>query len=113
MLKARTNLVSKDNPYLFAQIKKSLKWINGSNVLKKIAFDCGAQHPESLTSSRLRKQIATVLQILNLSEIEMEQIATFMGHTRKTHEKFYRYVSIYLKICSHIIFSGCDKLKIF
>ncbi|KAJ8946593.1 hypothetical protein NQ314_008848 [Rhamnusium bicolor] len=40
------------------------------------------------------KRVITVgkgmLQILNLTEIEMEQVATFMGHTKKTHEEFYR-----------------------
>ncbi|KAJ8931968.1 hypothetical protein NQ318_016805 [Aromia moschata] len=42
---------------------------------RKYAQTSGAKNPETLTSSRLRKQIATVLQILNLSDIEMEQIA--------------------------------------
>ncbi|KAJ8938183.1 hypothetical protein NQ314_011591 [Rhamnusium bicolor] len=51
---------------------------------------CGAKCPERITSSRLRKQIATVLQILSLNEVEIEQVASFIGHTKKTHEEFYR-----------------------
>lgn len=89
-VRRKTTFVPKSNPFLFAQINTPSKWINGSNVLRKFAVACGAQHPDTLTSSRLRKQIATILQILNLNEIEMEQIATFMGHTKKTHEQFYR-----------------------
>lgn len=89
-IRSKTTFVLRDNPYLFAQVNNSNQWINGSSILRKYAVVCGAQHPLSLTSSRLRKQIATVLQILNLTEVEMEQIASFMGHTRKTHEQFYR-----------------------
>lgn len=90
VLKCRDNFVPKENPFLFALVDSRSQWINGSNVLKKIANSCGLKHPETITSSRLRKQIATVLQILSLNDIEMEQLATFMGHTKKTHEEFYR-----------------------
>lgn len=92
MLKVRehTDFIPKENPYLFALDGTKDRWIDGAYVLRKYANSCGAQNPATITSSRLRKQIATVLQILNLNEIEMEQLATFMGHTKKTHEEFYR-----------------------
>lgn len=83
-------LIPKENPYLFALIGSKDEWMDGSTVLQKYAKNCGASFPETLTSSRLRKQIATVLQILNLDDSEKEQVASFMGHTRKTHEEFYR-----------------------
>lgn len=89
-VRKKTSFVSPENQFLFAVTGKSCNWVNGSAVLRKYAKHCGAQNPNTLTSSRLRKQIATVLQILNLSDSEMEQIATFMGHTKKTHEQFYR-----------------------
>lgn len=88
-IRKKTNFVPKENPYLFA-LTGTTKWVDGSRVLKKFAVNCGALNPETLTSSRLRKQIATVLQILNLNESEMEQVSKFMGHTKKTHEEFYR-----------------------
>lgn len=85
MLKVRehTDFIPKENPYLFALDGTKDRWIDGAYVLRKYANSCGAQNPATITSSRLRKQIATVLQILNLNEIEMEQLATFMGHTKK------------------------------
>ncbi|CAH0560528.1 unnamed protein product [Brassicogethes aeneus] len=86
----KTDFIPTANPYLFALPGSTTKWIDGSRVLRKFAANCGAENPLTLTSSRLRKQIATVLQILNLNEIEMEQVASFMGHTKKTHEEFYR-----------------------
>lgn len=54
----------------------------------------GAENTQTLTSTRLRKEIATVLQILSLNKIEIEQVPYFMGHTKTTHEEFYRYVCI-------------------
>ncbi|KAK4887391.1 hypothetical protein RN001_003662 [Aquatica leii] len=90
LVREKTDFVPKENPFLFALIRTSSKWVNGSTVLRKFAENCGAKNPSTLTSSRLRKQIATVLQILNLNENEMEQVAKFMGHTKKTHEGFYR-----------------------
>lgn len=83
-------LIPKKNPFLFALIRSKDKWIDGSSVLRQYAANCGADFPKTLTSSRLRKQIATVLQILNLDETEKEQVASFMGHTKKTHEEYYR-----------------------
>ncbi|XP_074034465.1 uncharacterized protein isoform X2 [Leptinotarsa decemlineata] len=64
--------------------------MDGSSVLREYAALCGAENPKTLTSSRLKKQIATVLQVINLNETEKEQVASFMGHTKKTHEELYR-----------------------
>lgn len=93
-----TEFVPNNNPYLFALVGSSVKWVDGSFALRKYASASGCKNKSTITSSRLRKQIATVLQILNLNSTEMEQVATFMGHTKKTHEKFYRLVLITL-IC--------------
>lgn len=43
-----------------------------------------------LMSTRLRKHLAIITKILKLEKNELEQLATFMGHTQKTHEEFYR-----------------------
>ncbi|XP_074039978.1 uncharacterized protein isoform X2 [Leptinotarsa decemlineata] len=86
----KNQLVPNENPFLFALIGSKDKWMDGSLVLRKYAALCGAENPKTLTSSRLRKQIATVLQVINLNETEKEQVASFMGHTKKTHEEFYR-----------------------
>lgn len=81
------------NPYLFANPGSINRWMCGSNVIRKLALQSGANNPLLLTSTKFRKHIATTLQLLNMSESEMEQIAKFMGHTKKTHEEFYRYFS--------------------
>lgn len=83
-------IVPVSNSYLFANPGSENRWMNGSSVLRKMAYNCGAKQPELLTSTRFRKQIATILQLMSLQKDEIEQIARFMGHTEKTHLEFYR-----------------------
>ncbi|XP_030765271.1 uncharacterized protein LOC115889423 [Sitophilus oryzae] len=92
LLKIRktTDIVPRSNKYVFANPGSADRWINGSLVLRKLAHKCGAKNPEYLTSTRLRKQIATILQVINFEKNEIEQMAKFMGHTEKTHLEFYR-----------------------
>lgn len=98
ILKVReeTDIVPKSNPYLFANPGCVDRSISGPSVIRKYAHMCGAKNPETLTSTRFRKQIATILQIMNFEADEMQQIATFMGHTEKTHKEFYRYSIFYV-----------------
>lgn len=92
LLKTRrtTDIVPKSNKYIFANPGSLDRWLNGAFVLRKYAYNCGAKNPELLTSTRFRKQIATILQLMSFEDSEMEQIARFLGHTEKTHREFYR-----------------------
>lgn len=92
LLKIRktTNIVPQSNTYVFANPDSDHRWISGASVLRKFSQKCGAKRPELLTSTRFRKQIATILQIMHFGTDEVEQIARFMGHTEKTHREFYR-----------------------
>lgn len=85
-----SNIIPPTNKYVFAYPGSEDRWINGSAVIRKMAQKCGAKQPELLTSTKFRKQIATILQVMNFEKDEMEQIAKFMGHTEKTHLEFYR-----------------------
>jgi hypothetical protein len=69
-IRRKTTFVPHENPFLFALTGSSSKWVDGSAVLRKYAVKCGAQNPATLTSARLRKQIATVLQILHLNALK-------------------------------------------
>nr|CAI5842778.1 unnamed protein product [Callosobruchus analis] len=92
LLKVReeTDIVPKCNPYLFANPDSENRWMSGGNVIRKLAKSSGAESPELLTSTRFRKHIATTLQLMAMGDHEMEQVAAFMGHTKKTHAEFYR-----------------------
>ncbi|XP_039289334.1 uncharacterized protein LOC120352517 [Nilaparvata lugens] len=65
-------------------------FLRGADTLRAMATKCGASKPENLTSTRLRKHIATFSRILNLSEKDMEQITQHMGHSESVHRQFYR-----------------------
>lgn len=47
--------------------------------LRIFANDVGLSPPENITSTKLRKHVATVSQILNLRESYMDAMANFMG----------------------------------
>lgn len=94
MLKIRAMIqdIPQTNEYLFANPNSSKGWFHGTSVISSFASKCGAKRPSSLTSTKFRKQTATILQVMDLDASQMEQLAIFMGHTKKTHEEWYRYV---------------------
>ncbi|KAK7884429.1 hypothetical protein WMY93_027552 [Mugilogobius chulae] len=77
------------NKYLFAR-PQACSYFRGSDCLRHFAKMCGAKNPESLTSTKLRKQTATLSQVLNLSNTELDQLADFLGHDVRVHRQFYR-----------------------
>ena len=81
--------VSSDNSYVFNNNTDS-GCIRGSDVLREYSEICGAKKPESLRSTKLRKHIATISQVVNLNENELDILASFMGHDIKTHREYYR-----------------------
>ncbi|XP_060517499.1 uncharacterized protein LOC132696596 [Cylas formicarius] len=83
-------IISKQFKRVVTEVPGSKKWISGANVIRRLAIKCGAKHPQLLTSTRFRKHIATTLQLMTMQPHEIEQVVTFMGHTRKTHAQFYR-----------------------
>ncbi|KAG1925842.1 hypothetical protein F2P79_025262 [Pimephales promelas] len=81
--------VPQENIYLFAR-PNALTCYRGSDCLRHFAKVCGAKSPESLTSTKLRKQTGTLSQVLNLSNTELDQLANFLGHDIRVHRQFYR-----------------------
>ena len=81
--------IQADNPYVFARLSTSTP-LRASDCIHKLATECGAECPENLTSTRLRKHIATTSQILNLQECELDLLAGFLGHDIHVHRNFYR-----------------------
>jgi hypothetical protein len=81
--------ISEENPYVFAKLRSNAA-LRASDCLRSFAVLCGAKSPENLTSTRLRKHIATTSQILNLQECELDLLAGFLGHDLRVHRQFYR-----------------------
>ncbi|XDV36910.1 hypothetical protein PO909_006624 [Leuciscus waleckii] len=77
------------NVFLFAR-PTSMSHYRGQDCLRVHASQCGAKHPEYLRSTQLRKHVATLSQVLNLKNNELDQVADFLGHDIRVHRDFYR-----------------------
>lgn len=62
----------------------------GEHCLRQYAQVSGAKHPDALCSTKLRKQVATLYTVLNLTENEMGLLANFLGHEVGVHREFCR-----------------------
>ena len=76
--------------YVFVRNESARHQYRGCNSLRKHAQQSGAKRPELLTSTRLRKQLGTLAQLLNLGENGQDILAGFMGHDIRIHREFYR-----------------------
>ncbi|XP_016142227.1 uncharacterized protein [Sinocyclocheilus grahami] len=81
--------VLKGNAYMFAR-PEAMTHFRGSDCLRGFAKACGAKCPKSLTSTRLRKHVAILSTVLNMTGAEMDQLANFLGHHLKIHHEFCR-----------------------
>lgn len=87
IVELRKNFID-DNDFIFHTSGKN--FIDGTKILHKYAEKCGVQYPERITSIKLRKHLATVTQLLQFTEKDLEQLSKFMGHTLNIHCNVYR-----------------------
>ncbi|KAL8576182.1 hypothetical protein ACOMHN_054276 [Nucella lapillus] len=79
------------NKYIFARAYfGSEDHLPGHTCLREAVEASGVAHPQDITSTKLRKHLATVSQILNLNDHELEQVCGFLGHNVSVHREFYR-----------------------
>jgi len=71
-----------DDFFFFAKPMTETSFYHGTDCIRKVAHQCGAKHPKNLSSTKLRKHIATLSKVLNLRDTEMDQLEDFMGHIR-------------------------------
>lgn len=81
--------VPDENPFFFSRPEAETH-LRGSDAIREIARACGAEHPETLSSTKLRKQVATLSTVLNLRDNEMDTLANFLGHDIRVHREYYR-----------------------
>lgn len=82
--------INPQNLFLFARANYSLGHVRGCDSLRDAAEESGVLHPETLRSTKLRKQIGTISQVINLKHHELDILADFMGHDLSIHRKYYR-----------------------
>lgn len=82
------NDILESNEYVFAR-QNTDSHIRGSDCLRKYAALSGAKRPKTLTSTQVRKHVATLSQIMNLKDNELDQLAKFMEHDIRVHREYY------------------------
>nr|CAI5856857.1 unnamed protein product [Callosobruchus analis] len=110
-IRNKQNIIPDRNPYLFAYPEVSVRstpyqWVRGGIVLKRFAKSCKIDNPSAMTSNRLRKQIATLMQIVDLDKNEYSQLDRFMGHTEKTHQEFYEITQDAYQVAKNLFDQG-------
>lgn len=78
------------NIYVFARGHNSLKPLRGHDCLRQFCNDGNLEKPEAITSTQLRKYVATVVQVFDLTENESDWLARHLGHDIRIHRDFYR-----------------------
>nr|XP_018913562.1 PREDICTED: uncharacterized protein LOC109041627 [Bemisia tabaci] len=87
--------INEGNPYVFATIGRfyplsaHLKGCDCVNFCVE-ACDPKLTSPRNVTGTKLRKHVATVCQIFDLSESELDWVAKHMGHDIRVHRQYYR-----------------------
>lgn len=89
LISIQETFCDKNNEYLYGTLNTNNSCLRASEVLRKMANASGVKNPSALTSTKLRKQVATVAQLLNFNEGDVEQLANFMGHSKDIHKTFY------------------------
>ena len=83
--------VNSNNKFVFAiPTMNSLQYMRGHDAIRKHVKLSSLKCPEAVSSTKLRKHIATLSQLINLEERELEMLAGFLGHDIKVHRDFYR-----------------------
>lgn len=93
LIKTREKVgVNPNNVFVFAApTRSSLKPLRGNDCSRKIFGKIeNLESPERLQSKELRKYCATVVQIADLTETDLEWLSRHLGHDLTVHKEFYR-----------------------
>lgn len=92
--------VHKKNSYFFAVPSadgERCKSLEACELLRKYSMLCGAEKPETLRGTGLRKHLATTCAT-KCSETQISQVANFMGHDLKIHKEYYQQPTVAVDI---------------
>ncbi len=83
--------VANENEYVFAVNNgKSKKPLRGHDVIKNVCSKIKLKDAKLITSTNLRKYVATISQLVDMTETEMGWLARHLGHDIHVHKDFYR-----------------------
>lgn len=81
--------MSKTNDFFFANINSD-GCIDGAAVIRKMATKSKVRNVSAITSTKLRKHLATLSQLFDISNSDLQQLSSFMGHTVSVHLNNYK-----------------------
>lgn len=64
--------IESDNPFIFARPYPALTPLRGHDCLRKMSQNAGLASAERINGTKLRKYVATVCQLFNLTENETD-----------------------------------------
>jgi len=88
MMKVREKANVEGN-YLFCRPNSNRPY-RGADALSECVREVDLKQPEGFTWTGLRKHLATLSQVYEISETSQDQLAQFMGHSIRVHRDFYR-----------------------
>ncbi|XP_068679266.1 uncharacterized protein [Montipora foliosa] len=93
LIEKRPDSIPKENKFVFARASKgSLGHLRGWDCVSDSVKEIQAtlKKPKEITSTKLRKYIATVSQAAALTEVDVDWLARHLGHDVRVHREFYR-----------------------
>ncbi|XP_074108562.1 uncharacterized protein LOC141533538, partial [Cotesia typhae] len=85
--------VPSDNDFVFGLPNggtSRIRVINLCTVMCNLSVACGAEKPELLRGTQLRKHVATKCVEFELSDNALSDLTKHMGHSEKIHKDYYR-----------------------
>ena len=83
--------VDQSNRYVFAAPTRCSKnFLRGYDCLSAVVDRLPLKEPSAIKSTKLRKYIATVSQIVDLNSSELDWLARHLGHDISVHRDYYR-----------------------
>jgi hypothetical protein len=85
-------------PYLFARPGSNSKPYTGEDCIRKFSKLALLQNPIAITSTKLKNQLGTIAQVLNLGKNSQDILDTFQSHNINVPRKFYQLLEITLQV---------------
>jgi len=89
--------IDRDNVFVFAR-SAGINSVDACDCIRRVVSNAGVQKPELIRSTKLRKYVATVSQLLDMTENELDLLCRHMGHSVNVHHSFYRLPSQTLEL---------------
>ena len=90
LLKTRTSVgIPTTNLYFFPSYSKH-GHLDPCQVIQKIVKLADVQNPDCMTTTKMRKYVATMMQLMDLTQTEIDWVSNHLGHSLNIHKFFYR-----------------------